>query len=158
MSSSVAQVIQVADTVSLRSAVQSTNSMPSHTVRVDVIVCVCTGVSIPVDGGGLLTSWFNLDLQPRIAENGEDVVFGPDQVSSKGASNGNGTGQEDYPAVKSGARSVTAAATAPAQAVQLPRRMLSRKLRVHPAFSGMARIPMRSKMCLSARGVLAFGA
>ncbi|KAL0044428.1 hypothetical protein WJX82_006022 [Trebouxia sp. C0006] len=43
-----------------------------------------TGVSIPVDGGGLLTSWFNLDLQPRIAENGEDVVFGPDQISSKG--------------------------------------------------------------------------
>lgn len=33
------------------------------------------GVSIPVDGGGLLTSWFNLDLQPTIAANGEDVVF-----------------------------------------------------------------------------------
>ncbi|KAL3148701.1 hypothetical protein ABBQ38_014114 [Trebouxia sp. C0009 RCD-2024] len=34
-----------------------------------------TGVSIPVDGGGLLTSWFNTDLQPRIADNGEDVIF-----------------------------------------------------------------------------------
>ena len=83
-------------------------------------VYLCTGVSIPVDGGGLLTSWFNLDLQPRIAENGEDVVFGPDHTSSNGASNGNGTGKEDYPVVDSGARSVTAAATAPVQAVQMP--------------------------------------
>ena len=105
-----------------------------------------------------MTSWFNLDLQPRIAENGEDVVFGPDHTSSNGASTGNGTGKEDYPAVESGARSVTAAATAPAQAMQMPQRMLSRKLGVRPASSGMARIPMRSKMCLSARGVLAFGA
>ena len=117
-----------------------------------------TGVSIPVDGGGLLTSWFNLDLQPRIAENGEDVVFGPDHTSPNGAFNGNGTGKEDYPAVESGARSVTAAATAPAQAVQMPQRMLGRKLRVRPASSGMARIHMQSKMCLSARGALAFGA
>ena len=52
--------------------------------------CVCihalplfaTGVSIPVDGGGLLTSWFNTDLQPRIAENGEDVVFPSDHTSN----------------------------------------------------------------------------
>lgn len=44
-----------------------------------VPLCV-TGVSIPVDGGGLLTSWFNTDLQPRIAENGEDVVFGPEHA------------------------------------------------------------------------------
>ncbi len=99
-----------------------------------------------------MTSWFNLDLQPRIAENGED------HTSSNGASNGNGAGKEDYPAVESGARSVTAAAIAPAQAVQMPQRMLGRKPRVRPASSGVARIHMRSKMCLSARGVLAFGA
>ena len=49
-----------------------------------------TGVSIPVDGGGLLTSWVNLDLQPRIAENGEDVVFGPDDTSRMGAAKQNG--------------------------------------------------------------------
>lgn len=61
------------------------------------------------------------------------------------------------PAVDSGARSVTAAATAPAQAVQMPQRMLGRKLRVRPASTGMARIPMRPKLCLSAQGVLAFG-
>ncbi|KAL3137389.1 hypothetical protein ABBQ32_006914 [Trebouxia sp. C0010 RCD-2024] len=40
-----------------------------------------TGASIPVDGGGLLTSWFNTDLQPRIADNGEDVIFGHDHAS-----------------------------------------------------------------------------
>lgn len=117
-----------------------------------------TGVSIPVDGGGLLTSWFNLDLQPRIAENKEDVVFGPDHTSPTGASNGNGAGKEEYPAVESGARSVAAAATAPAQAVQMPQRMLGRKLRVRSASSGLPRRPLRSKMCSSARGVLVFGA
>jgi hypothetical protein len=126
-------------------------------MRASSIFCVCTGVSIPVDGGGLLTSWFNLDLQPRIAENGEDVVFGPDHTSPNGASNGNGAGKEDYPAVDSGARSVTAAATAPAQAVQMPQRMIGRKLRVRAASTDMARIPMRPKLCLSAQGVLAFG-
>ena len=46
------------------------------------------GVSIPVDGGGLLTSWFNLDLQPTIAANGEDVVFSNGSSANTAASNG----------------------------------------------------------------------
>ena len=45
-------------------------------------ICVTViGVSIPVDGGGLLTSWFNTDLQPRVADNGEGVVFGHGHAS-----------------------------------------------------------------------------
>lgn len=53
-------------------------------VHLSIILChvVVIGVSIPVDGGGLLTSWFNTDLQPRLADNGEDVVFGPDHTSN----------------------------------------------------------------------------
>lgn len=46
------------------------------------------GVSIPVDGGGLLTSWFNLDLQPTIAANGEDVVFSNGSYANAAAGNG----------------------------------------------------------------------
>ena len=47
-----------------------------------------TGVSIPADGGGLLTSCFNTDLQPRVADNGEGVVFGHDGHASKGTDAG----------------------------------------------------------------------
>lgn len=63
--------------------------MQRHQVSfIQVLVCMysstlftVTGASIPVDGGGLLTSWFNTDLQPRIADNGEDVIFGHDHAS-----------------------------------------------------------------------------
>ena len=57
-------------------------SSGSRVSDADVCLCCITGVSIPVDGGGLLTSWFNTDLQPRIAENGEDIVFGSDCASN----------------------------------------------------------------------------
>lgn len=69
------------------------------------------GVSIPVDGGGLLTSWFNLDLQPSIAANGEDVVF--NNGSSANAAPANGQAQES--GMKEG---MTSPATASRQAVK----------------------------------------
>lgn len=119
---------------------------------------MCAGVSIPVDGGGLLTSWFNLDLQPRIAENGEDVVFGPDHTSPNGASNGNGAGKDDYPAVDSGARTVTASAAASAQTVQTRRSVQGRQMSVRRVSPGLARLPLRPRMQLSAQRTLAFGA
>ena len=69
------------------------------------------GVSIPVDGGGLLTSWFNLDLQPSIAANGEDVVF--NNGSAANAAPANGQAQES--GMKEG---MTSPATASRQAVK----------------------------------------
>lgn len=116
---------------------------------------MCAGVSIPVDGGGLLTSWFNLDLQPRIAENGEDVVFGPDHTSPNGASNGNGAGKDDYPAVDSGARTVTASAVASVQTVQTRGSVHGRHMSVRRVSPSLARSP---RMQLSAQRTLAFGA
>ena len=71
----------------------------------------CAGVSIPVDGGGLLTSWFNLDLQPTIAANGEDVVFS--NGASANAAAGNGQAQES--GIKDG---MTSPAKASKQAVK----------------------------------------
>ena len=89
------------------------------------------GVSIPVDGGGLLTSWFNLDLQPRIAENGEDVVFGPDDTSRMGSAKQNGSAKEDYPVIDTGSRTVSATATS-----AVASRQSVRKLTQRPALRG----------------------
>ena len=107
---------------------------------------VDAGVSIPVDGGGLLTSWFNLDLQPRIAENGEDVVFGPDHTSSNGTADGSSAGKDDYPSLDSGARSVTASAVTSVQSVQ--RRQKLSAPRVHMFPHGLVRLPVRPRMWL----------
>ena len=111
-------------------------------------------MSIPVDGGGLLTSWFNLDLQPRIAENGEDVIFGPDHTST----NSNGSGKEDYPVLETGSRSVTASATASVQSMQMRGSRGAARWVMHRALRGVARVPMQGRMSASARHALAFGA
>lgn len=67
----------------------------SNAGRIKTCLCFHVGVSIPVDGGGLLTSWFNLDLQPIIAANGEDVIFSNGSSANAAPSNGQETGMKE---------------------------------------------------------------